>query len=85
MALSEQTIIGHIGITASGNVEVREDYQILKDGEVVSTTYHRYVLSPGDDLAGKPAEVVAHANVAFTPEKVAAKAAQKAAEKAQIK
>jgi len=45
----KQTEFGHIG--------VRRVDQIIKDGKVIAQTYWRCVLSPGDDLDAKKAEL----------------------------
>jgi len=50
------------------------------DGNELSKTYHRSSLTPGQDLTGIPANVVAHCNVAWTAEVIAAYQAQVAAQ-----
>ena len=69
----KQTELGHIGVK-------RVD-QVLKDDNVIAQTYHRCVLSPGDDLDVKKIEldkfadaneVIAVAKSIHTPEVVAA-------------
>ena len=72
-------------ILPSGEIYVKTVTRVLRDGLEIATTINISKIEPGDDLNGKSAEVIAHANVAFTPDKVAAKAAQKAADKAKIK
>ena len=68
----KQTEFGHIG--------VRRVDQIIKDGEMIAQTYHRCVLSPGDDLDAKKieldqfadaSEVIAVAKRIHTPEVIA--------------
>jgi hypothetical protein len=58
----------------------REATRILKDGDQIAQTYHRTSLTPGQDLTGQPANVVAICNVAWTPEVIAAYQAQVAAQ-----
>lgn len=65
MALSEQSVIDQITVDANNNVNVRRADQILRDGEVISTSYHRNVLQPGDDLTGQDPRVVAVAQAAW--------------------
>ena len=84
MAYSE-VVKEHIEIQPNGVVSIKKYTEIYKDGLYMARTETNENIEPGDDLNGKSAEVIAHANVAFTPERVAAKAAQKAAEKAKIK
>lgn len=81
MALTKETVIDQITVTENGIVLYREATRIMEDGTELSKTYHRYSLSPGQDLAGVPANVVAICNVAWTPEVIAAyQAAQQAVE-----
>ena len=79
MALIEKTIVDKIEVVGDfKHVQVREDRQIEDDvtGEVkASGNWHRYVLSPGDDLSGQPADVAAIANAVWTDEIKAAYAA----------
>ena len=79
MALTEVKVIDKIEIVENGSVQVREVTRIMKDGEEIAKTYHRWVLAPGSDLTGQPANVVAICNTAWTPEIIAAYKAQQAA------
>ncbi len=45
------------------NIEVRTATIIAEDGAEISRTYHRHVLTPGADLSGEDARVVAIAGV----------------------
>ena len=72
MALEETKVIDQITVTENGTVLYREVTRILKDGEVIAQTFHRSSLPPGDDLSNVPTNVAAIANVAWTPEVVAA-------------
>ena len=85
MALIEKTIIDKIEVVGPfKHVQVREDQQIVDDAtdEVkASGQWHRYVLSPGDDVSGQPAEVQAIANAAWTDEVKAAYTEHLAAKK----
>ena len=79
MALIEKTIVDKIEIVGTYKfVQVREDKQIVDDAtdEVKAHgQWHRYVLTPADDISGQPAEVQAIANAAWTDEVKAAYAA----------
>jgi DNA-binding transcriptional LysR family regulator len=68
MALTETKVIDQITITENGTVLYREATRILKDGEQIAQTYHRTSLTPGQDLTGQPANVVAICNAAWTDE-----------------
>ena len=59
-------------VTENGSIQVKRIYKVLKDGEVISTTIHRHVLAPGDDLTNEDTVVVAVANAVWTPEVIAA-------------
>ena len=83
MSLTKQVVIDQITVTENGTVLYREATRIMEDGQQLSQTYHRTSLTPGQDLTGQPANVVAIANAAWTPEVVAAYQAQLAAQVAR--
>jgi DNA-binding transcriptional LysR family regulator len=72
MSLTETKKIDQITVTENGTILYREATRILKDGEQIAQTYHRTSLAPASDLTDVPANVVAIANVAWTPDVVAA-------------
>ena len=72
MSLTKQTVIDQITVTENGTVLYREATRIMEDGVQLSQTYHRSSLTPGQDLTGVPANVVAICNVAWTAEVIAA-------------
>ena len=77
MALTEKTIIGSREVLPDGQIQVRTDTVIEKDGVEISRTYHRHVVAPGDDVNGEDASVQTVANAVHTAEVIAAyKAAQ---------
>jgi DNA-binding transcriptional LysR family regulator len=80
MSLTKTTTVDQITVTENGIVLYREATRIMEDGRELSKTYHRTSLTPGQDLTGQPANVVAICNVAWTPEVVAAYQAQVAAQ-----
>jgi hypothetical protein len=47
-------------------VKVRTKTAIIEDGTELSSSYHRHVVSPTDDLTAESDEVVAIANAVFT-------------------
>jgi hypothetical protein len=81
MSLTKTVTIDQITITEFGIVLVREATRIMEDGKQLSQTYHRTSLTPAQDLTGQPANVVAICNAAWTPEVIAAYAAQQEANK----
>jgi len=76
MAIAKEKVIDQITVTENGIVLYREATRIMEDGNELSKTYHRSSLTPGQDLTGIPANVVAICNVAWTPEVIAAYQAQ---------
>jgi DNA-binding transcriptional LysR family regulator len=72
MALTETKTVDQITVTENGIVLYREATRILKDGDQIAQTYHRTSLTPGQDLTGQPANVVAICNAAWTAEVIAA-------------
>ena len=79
MSLTETKAVDQITVTENGTVLYREATRIMRDGEQIAQTYHRSSLTPGQDLTGVPANVVAIAQAAWTPEVIAAyEAAQEA-------
>ncbi len=79
MALQETVEIDRIEIVGNGIVQVREATTITKNGEFFARQFKRWVLTPGQDLTGQPANVVAQCQAAWTPEVIAAYQAQLAA------
>lgn len=80
MAITKETVVDQITVTENGIVLYREATRIMEDGNELSKTFHRSSLTPGQDLTGIPANVVAICNVAWTPEVIAAYQAQVAAQ-----
>lgn len=48
MALTERTFISQFDVQPTGAIHVRKTTEILRDGESVSQSYWRCVLSPND-------------------------------------
>ena len=71
MALTERTEIGSREVLSDGQIQVRVDTIIERDGEVVSRTYHRHVVAPGDDLTKEHPDVQRLAVIEHTPERIA--------------
>jgi len=72
MSLTKTTAIDQITVTENGIVLYREATRIMEDGNQISQTFHRSSLTPGQDLTGIPANVVAICNVAWTEAVIAA-------------
>jgi len=72
MALEEKSVIDKIEVLFNGQIQVRRRDQVLRDGTEIAATYHRHVLSPGDDLTEQDPKVVAIAEATWTQEVIAA-------------
>ena len=72
MALIKTTDIDQITVTENGIILYREATRIIEDGVQLTQTYHRTSLTPGQDLTGQPDNVRAIAQVAWTPQVIAA-------------
>jgi hypothetical protein len=69
MSITKQTVTDKIEIVGPYNhVQVREAIQVLEDGQVISQSYHRYVVSPLDDTTDKDLKVQAVAAAVHTQE-----------------
>jgi hypothetical protein len=65
MALTKEVVIDKIEVLESNAIQVRKVTRILEDGEVLSQSYHRHVLQPGDDLTNEDPKVAAIATAAW--------------------
>lgn len=72
MAITKETKVDQVTVTENGTVLYREATRVVEDGNEIAKTYHRTSLTPGQDLTGQPANVVAIATVAWAPEVIAA-------------
>ena len=65
MALTKETVVDKIEVLESNAIQVRKVTRVLEDGEVLYSSYHRHVLSPGDDISNEDPKVVAVATAAW--------------------
>ena len=72
MALEKQTVVDKIEVVENGCVQVRTATRIVEDGNVISTSYHRHVVAPGDDYSNEDAKVQAICAAVHTAEVIAA-------------
>ena len=71
MALTERKEIGSMDVLPMGQIQVRTDTVIEKDGVEISRTYHRHVIEPhisAGDLSKQDARVQAIVATVHTPE-----------------
>lgn len=79
--ITKETVVDQITVCENGIVLYREATRIIEDGAVLTQTYHRTSLTPGQDLTDQPEKVVAICNTAWTPEVIAAYQAQQEAQR----
>jgi len=72
MALTKETIVDKIEVLEMGQVQVRTATRVLEDGVALSSSYHRHVVVPGDDLSGQDERVSTIATATWTPAVISA-------------
>ena len=72
MALEKQVVVDKIEVVEVGVVQVRTATRIVEDGNVISTSYHRHTIAPGQDYSQEDARVQAICAATHTPEVVSA-------------
>jgi len=72
MALSERKEIGSRDVLIGGQIQVRTDTIIERDGVEISRTYHRHVVAPGDDVSREDPSVQRIAKVEHTVARITA-------------
>lgn len=80
MTFKENISIDQIEIVGDWNIQVRQATVIEKDGEQVARSFHRWVLTPDQDISDQEQKVQDIANAAWTP---SVKAAYEAFKKEQ--
>lgn len=66
--LKKTSQIDKIEVVANGVVQVRQCNVIVDDGVVVSKTYHRWIIVPGQDYSDQEKQVKDICAVIHTPE-----------------
>ncbi len=84
MALTKTNVVDKIETLENGTIQVRTAIRVLEDGTVLSSSFHRHVLAPNDDLTDQDPKVVAIANAVWTDEVVSAYEAQRAEQEAEM-
>ena len=70
--LTKTTIVDKTEVLENGCVQVRTAIRIMEDGNILSQSFHRHVVAPGDDYSGEDERVQAICAAVHTPECVAA-------------
>lgn len=65
MALEEIKVIDKIEIVENGTIQVREVTRIMRDGEQIAHSYHRWSFEPNSDISMMPENVQAIAAVVW--------------------
>ena len=71
MALEKQEVVDLIEVVENGSIQVRRATRIIEDGKVISSSFHRHVVAPGDDVSNEDDKVKAIAATVHTPEVIA--------------
>ena len=79
MALTKEQTIDKIEIGLDGTVQVRQATRIIEDGNVLTTTYHRWTLEPGQDVSEFDDRVKSVCDAVWTPDIISEYEAHKAA------
>lgn len=66
MALEKQILVDKIEVLGNGAVQVRTATRIVEDGNIVSASLHRHVISPGDDYSAEDSKVRAICSIVHT-------------------
>ena len=75
--LEKIVVVDRIEVIENGSVQVRTKTAIMENGKQISGTYHRHVVSPGDDYSGEDARVQAICAATHTADVIAAYKAAK--------
>jgi len=84
MALTKETVVDKIEVLEMGQVQVRTATRVLEDGAVLSSSFHRHVLHPGQDLTNQDPKVSAIATATWTPEVIISYEAMIAEQEAEM-
>jgi hypothetical protein len=79
MSLTKEVVIDKVEVVENGIVQVRQVTRIMEDGNQLSSSYHRWTLTPGQDVSDQESKVQAVCNAVWTPEVIAAYEAQQEA------
>jgi hypothetical protein len=72
MSLEKISVVDKIEVVEVGVVQVRTATRIVEDGKVISSSFHRHVVVPGQDYSQEDARVQAICAATHTPEVIAA-------------
>jgi hypothetical protein len=70
--LTKTNIVDKTEVLENGCVQVRTATRIMEDGAILSQSFHRHVVAPGQDYSGEDDRVQAICAAVHTPEVIAA-------------
>lgn len=70
--LEKQVVIDKVEVIENGIIQVRQVTRIIEDGNQLSSAYHRWTLTPGQDVSNQEYKVQAVCNAVWTEEVIAA-------------
>lgn len=70
--LTQRNVVDKIEILETGCIQVRTAIRIMEGQETVAQSFHRHVVSPGDDYSGEDEKVRAVCLAVHTPACIAA-------------
>lgn len=68
MALEKETAVDLIEVLEDGTLQIREAIRVLEDGVVLSQSFYRHVLVPGQDVSSEPQKIQDIAAATWTQE-----------------
>ena len=72
MALEKISVVDKVEVVENGTVQVRTATRIVEDGKVISQSYHRHTIPPGQDYSNECDKVKAICQATHTAEVIAA-------------
>jgi hypothetical protein len=72
MALEKQVVTDKVEVVENGTVQVRTATRIVENGNVISTSYHRHTIAPGQDYSNEDARVQAICQATHTADVISA-------------
>jgi hypothetical protein len=70
--LEKISVVDKVEIVENGTVQVRTATRIVEDGNVISTSYHRHTIQPGQDYSAECDKVKAICAATHTADVVSA-------------
>lgn len=70
--ITKNTVVDLCEVVENGTIQVRTATRIMEDGKVLSQSFHRHCVTPGQDYSQEDAKVQALCAAVHTPECIAA-------------